>query len=295
MKYFSKNQELLFFLCLVVLYFIWSFCDFFIPAKAGLDYSWIIGLNWAKDIGAQWGKDILFTYGPLYHFAGVLVPDFYSSKAYLLILIGINLFYSLIKTGVVFIFYRRANSLYKMFITMFSGFVMLLCVYHKHIYSEIITLFSIILLCDSYYEIRENKMIINKRVIINNVLASFLLVIAQYMKFSYFNVVVVLLILLNILYIFHNKYKITVIFTGSYIFFSFFLWIISGQNIKNLFGYFYTGFQLSGGYTSAMNIPFVNSNNFDFFTFASIIILLFIIMLIYILKKKNIYLFIYLF
>jgi len=167
---------------------------------------------------------------------------------------------------------------------------MLFCVHDTYIYPELIAFFTVLLLCDSYYELYKNSTAINKRAIVNNVLASLLLVIVQYAKFSFFNIAIVLIIILNILYIFQHKYKIATVFSGSYILFSVLLWIISGQSIKYLFRYIYTGLQFSNGYTSAMNIHFANSDIFNFFVFAFITIGLFVIMLIYFaVKKKQFY------
>jgi len=284
MKRLYKYKELLFIFGLIAIYLVWSFSSFMRPAGAGLDNSWCLGLNWGSNIGAKWGKDILFTYGPLYHFSGHIIPDFYSPKAYLLIQIGLNLFYSVIKAGVVLLFYRRANSSYKMYAAIFSLVVMLLCPVE---YIEFIVFFAVLLLCDSFYELYENNLIINRRLVINNVLAPLLLVIAQYTKFSFFNIAIVLLVLFIILYLFRHKYKIITIFAGSYVFFSILLWIISGQNIKYLFKYIYTGLQFSSGYTPAMNIHFIDSNIFNIFVFAFIIIGSFLIMLLYFAKKKK--------
>jgi hypothetical protein len=283
-KYLYKNKELFFFFGLVAIYLVWSFGNFFNTVGSGLDPSWILALNWVKNTGAQWGKDFIFTYGPLYHFAGYAVPDFYSPKTYLLIQIGINLFYSVIKVGVVFLFYHRTNSSYKIFSAILSGTVMLLCVFSP---LELITFIIIMLLCDSFHKLIENGITINKRPVINNILASLLLVITQYAKFSFFNIAAVLLVLLSILYIFFRKYKIAVIFTGSYIIFSILLWVVSGQNIKNLFGYIYTGLQLSSGYTPAMKIHFTDFTIFNIFVFAFITIGVFVIMLIYLFLKKE--------
>jgi len=293
-NYFYKYKDLLFFLGLIAIYLVWSFDNFFRPAEANLDPSWMLGLNWSKNIGVQWGKDFLFTYGPLYHFVGCAIPVFYSSKAFLLINLVVNLFIAAIKAGVVFFFYRRANSSNKMYAAIFAGVVMLLCV-HVHLwihyfYPELIIMFATMLLCDSYYELCENDMATSKKHAINNILASLLLVIAQYIKFSFFNIAVVLIIFLSILYIFRRKYKIAAIFAGSYIVLSILLWIISGQNIKNLFGYIYTGLQISNGYTPAMNYHFVNSTVFNVFVFAFITIGAFVAALIYFaIKKKTLY------
>jgi hypothetical protein len=293
-NYLYKYKNLLFFLGLVAVYLIWSFDNFFRPAGAGLDPSWFIGLNWASNIGAQWGKDFLFTYGPLYHFTGCAVPAFYSSQAFLLINIGINFFIAVIKASVVFLFLSRAHSPYKMYSAIFAGIVMLLCV-HEHLwihylYPELIIMFATMLLCDNYYELCENNMVVSKKHTVYNILASLLLVVAQYAKFSFFNIAVVLIISLGILYIFRRKYKIAAIFAGSYIVLSILLWIVSGQNIKDLFGYIYTGLQLSNGYTPAMNIYFTDAIIVNFFVFSFIAIGSFVIMLIYfVIKKKSFY------
>jgi len=283
-NYFCKYKDLYLFLGLIAIYLIWSFYDFFQSARAGLDPSWILGLNWGKTINVQWGKEFLFTYGPLYYFSGIIVPDFYSSKMYLLIEVCLNLFYSLIKAGTVFLFYRRANSTYKMYAAIFSGVVMLLCSQGS---PELIVFFAAMLLCDGFYELYENDTVISKKIIVNNIIASLLMVIAQYTKFSFFNIAVVLLILLSILYISRRKYKIAVTLAGSYIFFSSLLWIISGQRINNLFGYIYTGLQFSNGYTPAMNYHFVDLTTFNIFVLSFITIGFFVIILIYFLNKKK--------
>jgi len=283
-KRLYEYKDLFFFLGLFAIYFIWSFDSFIHPAGASLDPSWQLSVNWGNNIGTQWGKDFLFTYGPLYHFAGIIVPDFYSPKTYLLIQIVLNLFYSVIKAGVVFLFYRRANSPYKIYAVIFSWVVMLLCAVQ---YIELIVFFATLLLCDSFYELCEKNMAINRKLAVNNILAPLLLVIAQYAKFSFFNIAAVLIILINILYISSRKYKIAALFAGSYIILSVLLWIISGQSINNLLGYIYTGLQLSSGYTPAMNIHFVNSNIFNIFIFAFIAIGAFVIILITFLIKKK--------
>jgi len=275
MRRLYKYKDLLFFICLIAVYLIWSFDNFFRPAQAGLDPSWMLGLNWVRNIGVQWGNDFIFTYGPLYYFAGCAIPDFFSPKAFLLINFGINLFIAAIKAGVVFLFYRRVNSPYKMYSAIFAGIVMLLCVrehlWIHYLYPELIIMFATMLLCDSYYELCE-------------------MVIVQYVKFSFFNIALILIISLSILYIFRRKYKIAVIFAGSYIALSILLWIISGQNIKNLLGYIYTGLQISNGYTSAMNHHFVDSTVFNIFVFAFITIGAFVIILIYFaIKRKSFY------
>jgi hypothetical protein len=288
MKRLYKNKEKLIFLGLIAIYLLWSFDNNCRPAEAGLDPSWRLGLNWANNIGAQWGKDFLFTYGPLYHFSRIAILDFYSSKAYLLIQVGINLFYSVIKAGVVFFFYLRANSSYKIRAAIVSGIIMLLCVFD---YLELLAFFITLLLCDSYYELSEDSMSISRRLIMNNVLSSLLLVILQYTKFSFFNIAAVLIILLSVFYIFRRKYKIFAIFIGSYIFLSILLWIISGQSIKYLFGYFYSGFQLSSGYTSAMHIEFADFTIFNIFVFSLVTIGSFVIILIYFIIKKKYFIF----
>jgi hypothetical protein len=295
-NFFYKYKDLLFFLCLIAIYLVWSFDNFFYPGEAGLEFSWRLGLNWSRSIGAQYGKDIIFTYGPLYYFYGYAVPAFYSSKAFLLINLGINLFFAAIKASVVFFFYRRANSSNKMYAAIFAGIVMLLCV-HEHLwvhylYLELVMMFTTMLLCDSFYELCENNAATSIKHIINNILASLLMVIAQYVKFSFFNIVVVLIISFSVLYIFHRKNKIAVIFAGSYIVLSILIWIISGQSIKNIFSYIYTGLQLSSGFTPAMSRNFADATIFNIFVFAFITIGAFVVMMIYFAIKKKLFLFI---
>jgi len=300
-NFFYKYKDLLFFLGLIAIYLVWSFDNFFYPGEDGIEFSWRLGLNWSRSIGAQYGKDFIFTYGPLYYFAGHAIPAFYSSKAFLLINLGINLFFAAIKASVVFFFYRRANSSNKMYAAIFAGVVMLLCV-HEHLwvhylwvhylYLELVMMFATMLLCDSFYELCENNAATSIKHIINNILASLLMVIAQYVKFSFFNIVIVLIISFSVLYIFHRKNKIAAIFVGSYIVLSILIWIISGQSIKNIFSYIYTGLQLSSGFTPAMSRNFTDVTVFNFFVFAFITIGAFVVMLIYFAIKKKLFYFI---
>jgi len=287
-RLYKNRDRLLFLFALIVIYFVWSFNSSISLASEGLDSSWVLGLNWAKNVGAHWGKEFIFTYGPLYYFTGYVLPVFSSYRAYLLIQVGINLFYSVIKASIVFFFFYRANSLYKIYAAIFSGLVMLLCGYDK---LELLVFFAALLLCDSYYKLSVNSIVMNRKLVINNALASLLLVIAQYAKFSFFNIAAVLIILLSILYISHRKYKIAIIFAGSYIFLSILLWIISGQRIKNLFGYIYTGLQLSSGYTPAMNTYYGKLTFFTIFVYSLVVIGSFMIILLYFAIKKRYFLF----
>jgi hypothetical protein len=165
---------------------------------------------------------------------------------------------------------------------------MLLCIFN---HLELLAFFITLLLCDSYYELSENNIMMSRRLIINNLLASLLLVILQYTKFSFFNIAAVLLILLSVFYIFIRKYKIFAIFISSYVFLSILLWIILGQSIKYLLSYFYTGLQLSSGYTSAMHTEFADLTIFNIFVFSFITIGSFVIILLYFVIKKKYLLF----
>jgi len=290
-KIINEYKELCFFFGLVILFFIWSFDNFFLQAKAGLDPSWILGLNWAGKNGARWGKDFIFTYGPLYHLSGCAVPAFYSPKGFLLINFGINLFIAAIKAGIVRLFYRKNVSAYGTYSVIFSTIVLLLCVNYNmdinYLYPELIILFATVLLCDVFYKFYKNDTAANGEIIVNIIIASLLMAVVQYVKFSFFNVAAVLLFLFIIFSVIHRKFKISLVFLSSYIFFSVLLWIVSGQNIKDLPGYVYTGFQLSSGYTSAMNIYYSGTVVLFFFAFAFVITGTFVIMLIYFLIKKK--------
>jgi len=291
MKFTKRNKELLFFLGLTALYLVWSTDNFFKSAGVGLDPSWIIGLNWGSNIGVQWGKDFVFTYGPLFHFTGRILPNFYSPHIYLLIQIGLNLFFSAIKAGVVFLFYRRTQFPGKTYAVIFPGLVMLLSVHVDDLYLELIAFFAVLLLCDSFYELCTDDTTINRRPIVNTVVTALLLVITQYAKFSFFCSAAILITLFNILCIFRRKYKVAAIFTGSYVVFSILLWIGLGQNMRNLFGYIYTGLQITSGYNSVMSLH--NSLAMILVCiFELILIVSFLFLLIYCVMKKKLFYFI---
>ena len=268
MKTNIANKLYIFFVILLTIVYIMPL-SIWIPAK-GLDPSWRLSLGYAVQNHFQFGKTFIWTYGPLGFLASPLFyPDhilwllsfiFLQVLSVLFILILLVL-YSDSKIAIIIV------SLLLMFFLAFISFTISP--------ATILVLLSFIILVSNYkYE--------NKINLIWLIIYGLLLAIASLIKVSHIFTAAILLIFPLILEKNQKRIKWLIPIITYIVSFVFF-WIITGQNLSNIFSFIYYSFYLIEGYSSAMAL-----HGEHFQTIIAILILLIILAITFLtIIKKN--------
>ena len=208
------------------------------PIVPELEASWCGALIHFSAQGLQFGKDVVFTYGPFAH----LISFVYTGE-----LFSARVAWELIsKTLFVFIL---GGTLVRLPVIwrLLSFFFILFFVWADGISDS---LFFLIISCLALLLFKKESS--NAPL---NILAGILLAIFSLIKFTYFLLVILVLVLALAGYFWQRKLSRAIVLTLTFLIAFFLCWGIAGQSWRNLPSYFSTSIDISVGYKEAMSLP----------------------------------------
>ena len=211
-----------------------------IHMQHGLDSSWVIGLNLAINQGLQFGKEIIFTYGPL---GFISLPKLFSVE-YWHISFYSNLAIHCFFFYTVYLFLKRSNATFL-----------------DHLFLCVSIVFASTFFCNDYKVLLAVPLLlylsISDRLRFKEqtraiIVCMFFLAVVSLIKFSatILSLNIVMLFALYSLFIRNKKHALTAIVTFLGVLIG--LWIISGQNIWNIYDYVVLSYNLSTAYNASM-------------------------------------------
>jgi hypothetical protein len=237
-----------------VLIFIIQYPFYVAILSDGIDPSWLLGLKWASLKGLVFGRDIAFTYGPLYflnffpvnfgHYPSLLLEEF--------------IFWIVSFAVILLVVYQFAGLIYKKPWKDYSAMDGILIILGLAFFAflplhlpETILVLNCLLFTRLIFEIEYSKA--NKKKYLSNILLNAtLFTIVCLIKFSYTTVALVIIFIALIGLIYQRKAKFILYIIPSFIIIYLVSWVLCGQALSALPGYFYYGFELSSGYTEAL-------------------------------------------
>jgi len=232
----------------ILITFIFSIIGFLtIPNLLGLPYSslecsWIIGLNMAKGLGLQFGKDIVFPFGPL----GFMYSPYFCEFNTWLISSAFCLFVHCLFIFSIIIMLKKLFS--SPIDCVLMGLALMLALPQTQI--EYKLLFSVLILL--YLSVVSPFK--PKPQLILYVFVSFMMAAASLIKFTAMLVSGSILIFMVVFCLYKKQIIPLCCILFSYIGSMLILLVLTGQKIVNFPAYLLHSYELSDGYSSAMNV-----------------------------------------
>lgn len=218
---------------------IWTLPYPIILPGSGLDPSWILGINIAFLENFQFGKDIAFTFGPLGFLCLPVTLDYNTWTISLLF----SIFTHFLFVGVIFCFIKNFTTKFSDYLIMIPILIFVIPpIEYKLILVALMTLYLFLINSRSTHE---SLLLIP--------FAGLLLSIGTLIKFNSFLMSISIIVMFFLSCILAKKsIKYAIYLLGSYCILLTFIWLAAGQDITNLSGYFYSGIELSTGYSDSM-------------------------------------------
>jgi hypothetical protein len=238
------------------IFFLWTFNCLLAAIDSGLDGSWMLGLNWAGSQGWQWGRDIVFIYGPLHWLYANISPAFQPMP----LVIGGILAFNLAATacaGYLFSKFVPKEFGVRDLALLFLVSVSLLFWNARSTPLELFFIFAMVLFVEDLHKRQtetRNSHKFTSRISLMVILTVF--VLSQYIKFNYFPVSIILLLLMAFSLCVFRRIGDAAMLILAYPVLSLLIWCGLGQSPANLPHYMQWGLAFSGGYTEAMQVNF---------------------------------------
>ena len=232
----------------ILITFIFSIIGFLtIPNLLGLPYSslecsWIIGLNMAKGLGLQFGKDIVFPFGPL----GFMYSPYFCEFNTWLISSAFCLFVHCLFIFSIIIMLKKLFS--SPIDCVLMGLALMLALPQTQI--EYKLLFSVLILL--YLSVVSPFK--PKPQLILYVFVSFMMAAASLIKFTAMLLSGSILIFMVVFCLYKKQIIPLCCILFSYIGSMLILLVLTGQKIVNFPSYLLNSYEISDGYSSAMNV-----------------------------------------
>ena len=254
---------------------------FYIPADAeslrsyGNDISTEFLLPYFYEKGVQFGKDIIFSYGPL----GFIKYSKYHPSTYHWMLFGQILLSIIFVASTWRLIQKDRGNFLVLLMGMFLCLVIMIMLARRSFPLDSFLLSFIILLVISFYFVEGRKISITYLSLL------FASALTTLIKVSLFSVVFTVILIISISEIFDKKrLPLSIfLFLGAFLL----LWVISKQNLLNLFEYLKGLSHVVGGYTDAMSNGVVGRHRLIEIILYCLSGSLLIILLLFILKPKK--------
>lgn len=260
-EFTDKQKKFLYFL-LLFLVFLWHLpvLTVFAPGEDNLDHSWMKTLHYAAENHFIFGKDFIFTYGPL----GYLFRPMNLTVYFFTALLNIIFLFS-IKD--LFFFKDKRDFLWKGVFAVFTLFSTL---------HDLFYLFFPLLLLERAGKTLEKKNIL------------FLLfttgvgAVCVYMKFTFFPVVLLSVLLADIRLFLKNK---RCFLLGAFLLFLPLFWFLAGQKMGELGNFFLYSFEIMDGFNKSMS--YYGASIKYFYLTLSLVLFLWATFVCYFLRKEK--------
>ena len=245
----GKHKKFLFYILLILVFF-WHLpvMKVFLPGEDSLDPSWVKTLQYAAENHISFGKGFIFTYGPL----GYLFNPMTKGAYFLACMLNLLFLFALKD---LFLFRNKREFLWK------SVFILL--TFPAALHDLFLIFFPLVILERTGEKPEKNN-------ISFMLYCTFTGAICVFMKFTFFPVILLSLVLADIRMILKHK---RCFLTGAFLLFLPLIWLLAGQQMEEYINFFLCSFEIMDGFNKTMSSFYADIKYF-YFTLAITLLLL---------------------
>lgn len=248
-EFTGKQKKILFYILLILVFF-WHLpvMKVFLPGEDSLDPSWVKTLQYAAENHISFGKGFIFTYGPL----GYLFNPMTKGAYFLACMLNLLFLFALKD---LFLFCNKREFLWK------SVFILL--TFPAALHDLFLIFFPLVILERTGEKPEKNN-------IFFMLYCTFTGAICVFMKFTFFPVILLSLVLADIRMVL--KYKRCFLLVAFLLFLPL-IWLLSGQRMEEYINFFLYSFEIMDGFNKTMSSFYADIKYF-YFTLAITLFLL---------------------
>jgi len=204
---------------------------------SGLDPSWRIALGYMYDHGMQFGRDVVFTYGPL----GFVMSNTFSGLLFWSLIAG-QITLAVISAVVIFLQGQRLSGTNRFLF--FAFFLLFGISYADALHMLVIAMLG--------FELLRHR---GDRWDLSTVLIAAVLALYSQIKFTDCMLAMLIVCVGSGYRLWRRQWRETILLTAGFVTAYLLIWLLCGQELRNLPAYFQGSWAISQGYQWAMGFP----------------------------------------